>query len=399
MKKYDFDKVFDRWGTNAIKWDKTKDPTTPFYTECQEEEIVPMWIADMDFATAPSVVAAMEERIAHPIFGYGQLPDRYINAIADWQEKRFGTKGVKREHILYQNSVLGGVASVVEGYTQPGDYILTTQSTYTGFQATVKNLGRYFCYSELKKDEKGIFRMDFVDMEQQIIENKVSMMIFCSPHNPTGRVWEKSEIEAVVRLCEKHEVLLLSDEIWADFVMEPGKKHTPTQAISEGAKKITFAIYAPSKTFNLAGLIGAYSLCYNPKINDKVNKVAVATHYNNPNILSVAACYGAYEGGAQWVDELVEYIRKNQEYMHKFFVENCKGVKTDLPEGTYLLWVDIEETGMSVDEALTKLKSVGVVVNDGRTFRGASHLRFNLACPHSLVVKACEKMKAVFEQK
>lgn len=398
MTKYDFDKVWDRWDTNAIKWDKTKDASTDFYTQCDKEDVVPMWIADMDFATAPSVTAALEERIAHPIFGYCQLPDRYIAAIASWQKQRFDTDNIKRENILYQNSVLGGVASAVVAYTQPGDYILTLESTYTGFQTTVKNLGRYFCYSQLFKDAGGIFRMDFADMEKQIIDNKVSMMIFCSPHNPTGRVWDKPEIQEIVRLCIKHEVVLISDEIWSDFVVEPGKKHIPTQSISDTARQITFAIYAPSKTFNLAGLIGAYSVCYNKKMQEKIEKVAVATHYNNANVLSITACCGAYEGGGEWVDQLLLYIRKNQEYLHNFFTQQCKGVSAFLPQGTYLMWIDIEKTGMKVEEVLDKLKAVGILVNDGRAFRGKSHLRFNLACPHSQVAKACEKMKKVFEQ-
>ena len=396
MGNYNFDTVWDRWSKDAKKWDMTKQEGSSFCTPVNKGEVIPMWIADMDFATAPSVIEALEERIKHPLFGYFDPSDRYINAIASWQSRRFGTQGIKRENILYHNSVLGGVASAINAFTQPGDYILVNQTTYTGFQDITKRNGRYLAYSNLVEDKDGIFRMDFADMERKIVENNVQMMIFCSPHNPTGRVWEKEEIEGVVNLADKYNIMLLSDEIWADFVMEPGKKHIPTQSVSDRAKEITMAMYAPSKTFNLAGLLGSYSVIYNKHISNRVEKIAGATHYNGANVLSVAACYGAYEGGEQWLEELLVYVRRNQEYMYNFFTNQCKGVKTFLPQGTYLLWVDVEDCGMSVDEVISKLTQVGVIVNDGRTFQGKTHLRFNLACPMSMVVQACERMENVF---
>lgn len=393
-----FDKTIDRWATGARKWALTKDPSSPFYTEVPQEEVIPMWVADMDFPTADSVIDALRERIEHPILGYSVLDERYINAIASWQERRYGTKGVKAEHIQYQNSVLGGLCSAISVYTQPGEYILTSQATYIGFQNAINNLGRKIAFSPLKKDENGIFRMDFEDMEQQIVEKKIPMLIFCSPHNPTGRVWERWEIEKLVALCDKYNVLLFSDEIWADFIVQPGCKHIPTQSVSERAKEICIASYAPSKTFNLAGLIGSYTICYNPLINERVRRQGESTHYNNPNVLSLAACTGAYEGGEEYVDELMQYIRKNQEYMVDFF-NTRKGIEAYLPQGTYLLWVDVGGCGMDMDTVLKELSKVGVIVNDGRPFQGPTHLRINVACPHSQVVKACEKLATVFPAK
>ncbi len=396
MDKQFFDKVWDRWGNDALKWDMLKMEGSPFYTDVSKEEALPMWVADMDFATAPSVVKALQERVDHPLYGYFMLPDRYINAVASWQKTHFGTEGLKRENIMYQNSVLGGIATFIYAYSQPGDNILVNSATYTGFQGTVKNAGRFLVYSDLKQDEEGIYRLDLADMEEKIIKNNISLYIFCSPHNPTGRVWTFEEIQAVVDLCKKHNVFILSDEIWADFIMEKGKKHIPTQSISQDAKKLAIGLYAPSKTFNLAGLVGAYSIIHCPVMNKKIAKVAASSHYNMLNVLSVHALIGAYEGGSEYVKVMNEYIRENQEELYDFFTNKCTGVKTHLPEGTYLMWVDIKDTGMNMDDVLAKLKEVGIIVNDGRTFHGQTHLRFNCACPNIYIKKVIQKLSKIF---
>ncbi len=384
--KYDFDKKWDRIGKDSSKWDK---PTADHGTT----DIVPMWVADMDFATAPSVIDALKERIEHPIFGYFILSDRYFNAIINWHKTRFGNDTLKKEYIAYQNSVLGGVASCISAFTQPGDQILCNATTYTGFTNTVKGLGRQLCLSELVQDKDGIFRLDLEDMEKKIVENKIGLYIFCSPHNPTGRVWDKEEIEAVVDLCYKHKVILLADEIWADFTPS-GKKHIPTVTVSDKAKEITMAMYAPSKTFNLAGLVGSYSVIYNEYIRNRVAKVASMPHYNQNNVLSCTALIGAYEGGAEWVDELNAYIRGNQEYVYNYITEHFKGVKTYIPEGTYLMWLDCSGCGMDIQEVLDRMNACGVIVNDGRTFNGKTHIRMNLACPRS----QCEEAMRRFDQ-
>lgn len=392
---YDFDKVWDRVGHDATKWDAARDPKSPIYSTA--ETIVPMWVADMDFATAPSVVDALKERIEHPLFGYFPLPDRYIDAIANWQKTRFGISyPIERSNIMYQNSVLGGVASFLSAYTRPGENVLINSSTYVGFQGTAKNLARPLCYSDLVKDENGTYRMDFEDMERKIVENKTSVMIFCSPHNPTGRVWEKWEIEKVVELCDKYEMKIISDEIWADFIVDPNCKHIPTQSVSERAKQITMALYAPSKTFNLAGLVGSYSLMYNAQMINKITATAASTHYNGANVLSCHALIGGYEGGAEWVNQLVRYIRGNQEYIVNYMNEHFQGVKAYLPQGTYLLWVDITDCGKEFAAVYQEMKDVGVLVNDGHAFQGGSFLRFNTACPRSACEEAMKRLHKVF---
>lgn len=396
MSVYDFDKIWDRWGTDASKWELTTDKSGPYRCSVKREDIIPMWIADMDFATAPSVTQAISQRLCHPIFGHTEIPDRYINAISSWHERRFRVYGIGRQHIMHHTSVLGAVSCAITQYTRPNDSILMTETTYSGFPDTAKALGRNICLSPLYRDESGVFRMDFADIEKQIVEKSIPIFVFCSPHNPTGRVWERWEIEKIVDICARHNVLIISDEIWSDLVLQEGVRHIPTQSVNDTAKNITIALYAPTKTFNLAAILTSYSIIYNPEIAQKIKKASAATRYNGVDILALAACWGAYEGGEEWLEELIKYIRKNMEYMHDFFTRQCIGITADMPQGTYLLWVNVDKTGMDIGEVVEKLKNVGVIVSDGRSFNGKTHLRFNLACPFSTVVRACEAMKKVF---
>lgn len=392
-----FDKKIDRSGTMAYKWEAHKTPG-PYYSPVPEEDIVPMWIADMDFETAPSVVEAILKRARHPLYGYTLASPEYHNAIINWHATRYHNPDVKKEYILNHTSVLAGVAAAIEAFTLPADNILINQTTYTGFQSTVKNLGRTLVYSPLYLDENNIYRMDFEDMEKKIVANKIPMMIFCSPHNPTGRVWEKWEIEKIVDMCARHNVLLVADEIWADFVMDPNCVHIPTASVSDKAKEITISQYAPSKTFNLAGLQGSYSITYNPYLRDKINKVITANHSSAVSLLTMEALIGAYTGGAEYVDEMVKYVRKNQELMCDYF-NSCEGVSVLLPQGTYVLWVNFaglcEDSGIIRD----KLREVGVITTDGRNFHGKTFVRFNCACPRANCEKAIKAMKKIFKEK
>lgn len=390
--KFDFDKQWDRIGKDAVKWDAP-------VAETGRKDIIPMWVADMDFATAPSVQEALKARVEHPLYGYFSPTAQYYNAIINWHKTRYNNPAVKAEYIAYQNSVLGGVATAVAAYSQPGDQILCNATTYTGFTNTVKNLGRFLCLSELIEDENGVFRLNYEDMEQKIIANKIPIYIFCSPHNPTGRMWDKEEIEKVVEMCARLGVFLLSDEIWADFTPS-GKQHIPTASVSDKAKEITMSMYAPSKTFNLAGLVGSYYVIYNPMIRQRIDKVASMNHYNMVNVLSIAACTGAYEGGAEWVDEMNAYIRANQEYVNEFVAKNFKGVKTYCPEGTYLMWLNCEDSELGIQEILDRMKAAGVIVNDGRTFNGKHHVRLNLATPKANIVEGMKRLdEEVFNRK
>ncbi len=391
--RFDFTTVTDRRGLDSSKWDVIPIPGAEVLPGFSH---IPMWVADMDFPTAPCVIAAIQARLAaSPAMGYFGLKETgFYDAIKKWQFERNGVVIEDDDVISYENSVLGGVSNVIRTYTEEGEPVLLHSPTYIGFTGTVNAAKRKIILSELKQDEEGTYRMDFEDMEKKIVENNIKVAIFCNPHNPTGRVWTPEEIQAYVELMVKHNVKIIADEIWSDFIMEG--KHTPTQSVSELAKMNVSAMYACTKTFNLAGLVGAYSIIYNKETRDKCRELAAQTHYNQPNILSVHALVGAYNEGAPYVDELVKVIKSNQQHAYDVIQTWGGLVKTQKPQGTYVMFLDFtefcEKRGKTMDEVLQKCVSVGVICQDGRPFHGPCHARFNFACPHSSVVEAFDRL-------
>ena len=297
--KYDFETIMDRSGMDSIAVD-----TIPFEGATVKEGFskIPMWVADMNFATAPAITEAIAERIKHPAFGYFSLREEYYQAIIDWQKIRHGVEGIVQEHIGYENGVLGCVVSTLQAFCSAGDAVLVHSPTYVGFTHALENNGYHIIHSDLKRDENGVWRMDYEDMEEKIKKHHIHAAIFCSPHNPTGRVWERWEIEGAMEVYRRNDCIVISDEIWSDIILN-GNEHIPTQSISEDARERTVAVYAPTKTFNLAGLIGSYHIIYNSYLRDRVNKQSSLSHYNSCNVLSMHALIGAYKPeGQQWVD-------------------------------------------------------------------------------------------------
>lgn len=344
---------------------------------------------------------AIRERIAHPAFGYYVPRKEYYEEIIRWQERRNGVTGLTKACIGYENGVLGGVVSALNVLCSKGDNVLLHSPTYVGFTGALTNNGYHIVHSCLKKDEEGIWRMDFADMEKKIVENHIHACIMCSPHNPTGRVWERWELEKAMELFKKHDVYVVSDEIWSDLTLE-GYKHIPTQMISEDARNRTIAMYAPSKTFNLAGLIGSYHIIYNSWLRDRVEKESSLSHYNGMNVLSMYALIGAYkEEGYEWVDELRQVITGNIEFACDFIHDHFEGVEVSKPQGTYMLFLDCEKWckahGKTMDELERMGLEVGVMWQDGRPFHGEYGIRMNLALPLSRVKEAFERLdKYVF---
>ena len=265
-----------------------------------------------------------------------------------------------------------------------------------GFTGSLTNNGYEIVHSPLVKDENGVWRMDFDDMEKKLVEGKIHTAIFCSPHNPTGRVWERWEVEKAMELYKKHDVMVISDEIWSDLLLT-GYTHTPTQSVSEDAKMRTVALYAPSKTFNLAGLVGSYHIIYNKAIKDRVDKESSLSHYNSMNVMSMHALLGAYQPeGYEWVEELRQVITGNVNWACDFIAEHFEGVTVSKPQGTYMLFLDcaewLEKHGKTMDELLSAGWDVGVVWQDGRAFHGQTHIRMNLALPLSRVQEAFRRL-------
>lgn len=396
--KYDFTSIIDRRGWDAIAVDSVYNDSD-FGPDAPKEgfDVIPMWVADMNFPALPTIQEAIHQRVDHPAYGYFSPRREYTNSIISWQEQRNGVTGLKAEHIGYENGVLGGVLSVLGVICSKGDNVLVHAPTYIGFTSSLENNGYHIVHSHLVKDEENIWRMDFEDMEKKIKENHIHAAIFCSPHNPCGRVWERWEIEKAMEIYKKYDVFVVSDEIWSDLIM-PGYKHIPTQSISEDAKSRTAAMYAPSKTFNLAGLVGSYHIIYNSWLRERVEKESSLSHYNEMNVLSMYALMGAYrEEGHVWVDELCQVLSENIAYACNFIKEHFPEVKVARPQGTYMLFLDCsrwcETYGKTLDEVLKAGWDVGVAWQDGRPFHGCCHIRMNLALPLTRVQEAFVRLK------
>ncbi|RHP49778.1 aminotransferase class I/II-fold pyridoxal phosphate-dependent enzyme [Clostridium sp. AF32-12BH] len=392
--KYDFTSIMDRAGRDSIAADQIPIPGAQVKAGFDR---IPMWVADMNFPTVPTIPAAMMERVQHPAYGYFTPTKEYYRSIIQWQEKRNGVTGLEPKHIGYENGVLGGVVSALNVMCSRGDHVLLHSPTYIGFTRCIENNGYHIVHSPLVKDENGIWRMDFEDMEQKIVENHIHAAVFCSPHNPCGRVWERWEIEKAMEIYKKHDVYVVSDEIWSDLILE-GHKHIPTQSVSEDARNRTVAMYAPSKTFNLAGLVGSYHIIYNDWLRERILKESSLSHYNEMNVLSMHALIGAYkQEGYEWVDELRQVLTGNAEFACNFIQEHFDGVEVSKPEGTYMLFLDCttwcETHGKSIDELLKAGVEVGVIWQDGRPFHGPCHIRMNLALPLSRVKEAFGRLE------
>ncbi len=396
--KYDFTTVMDRRGKDAIAVDMVGMPGG-FAPGGPKEgfDVIPMWVADMNFPVVPTIPEAMMERAKHPAFGYFMPTEEYFGSIIRWQETRNDVTGLEAKHIGYENGVLGGVVTALNILCSRGDKVLVHSPTYIGFTNSLENNGYHIVHSELVRDENGIWRMDYADMERKIVENRIHAAIMCSPHNPTGRVWERWELEQAMELYRKHDVYVVSDEIWSDIILA-GYKHIPTQSVSEDAKLRTVGVYAPSKTFNLAGLVGSYHIIYNPRLKDRHDKESSLSHYNSMNVMSMHALIGAYKPeGYEWVDELNEVLTGNIDWAVEYIRTHFAGVEVSKPQGTYMLFLDCEKTGRDVGELLKAGWDVGVCWQDGRPFHGKHHIRMNLALPLSRVQEAFRRLdKYVF---
>lgn len=396
--KYDFTSIMDRRGKDSIAVEYIPIPGAQIR---EGFDTIPMWVADMNFPTVPTIPQAIMERAGHPAYGYFDAPAEYYHSIIQWHETRNGVTGLSKDCIGYENGVLGGVISALNVMCSKGGSVLLHSPTYIGFTSSLENNGYRIVLSPLIQDAEGVWRMDFEDMERKIVERKIHAAIFCSPHNPCGRVWERWEIEKAMELYKKHDVFVVSDEIWSDIILADNR-HIPTQSVSEDARNRTAAIYAPSKTFNLAGLVGSYHIIYNKWLRERVEKESSLSHYNNMNVLSMHALIGAYKPeGRAWLEELRQVLTGNVNYACEYIQKHFQGIRVSKPQGTYMLFLDCTEWckahGKTIDELLRSGAEVGVIWQDVRPFHGPCHIRMNLALPLSRVQEAFSRLdKYVF---
>ena len=398
--KYDFETMLQRRGKDSIAVDSIGTPGCPAAPK-EGFEAIPMWVADMNFATCPAITDAMIKRAQHPAFGYFRPSSEYYASIINWQEKRNGVQGLKPENIGYENGVLGGVISTLNALCAKGDKVLLHSPTYIGFTFALERNGYRIVHSPLRKDEQNVWRMDLEDMERKIVQNNIHAAIICSPHNPCGRVWTKEELRSVMELFEKHQVWVISDEIWSDLLIG-GSVHTPTQSVSDYAREHTAALYAPSKTFNLAGLVGSYHIIYNKWLLDQQQKEAELSVYNSMNVMSMHALIGAYsKEGMEWTDQLKEVLTDNVNFAYDHITKSFGGISLSKPQGTYMLFLHCEDWckkhSKTMDDLLKLGTDVGVAWQDGRPFHDPYGIRMNLALPTHMVKEAFSRLdKYVF---
>ena len=389
--KYDFDKVIDRLSSNSAKWSLSKELTGL-------DDVLPLWVADMDFACAPEIVEALKERVAHPIYGYTASSDKYYSGLIEWMKKRHEWSGIQRDWIGFTPGVVAGFNYAIQAYSHPGDKVILQPPVYYPMKMAIDNNGRRMVENPLKI-VNGRYVMDYEDLEKKI-DGRTKMIILCSPHNPVGRVWTRKELEQLVEVCEKKDIVIVSDEIHFDLIL--GKtKHTCTATISEEAMQRTVTLVAPSKTFNLAGLSNSSAIIPNKKLRDTFLNVLESNGVHFANTFGMVSQEAAYMSGEAWLDELLVYLRGNLKYLEDFIEKKIPGLKVYPLEGTYLAWVDCSSLGLS-DEKLKEfmLKKAKLWLDEGTMFGsgGSMFMRVNIACPRSTLKMALERLeKAVKE--
>lgn len=391
---YDFTTVIDRTGKDSVAVEKLPIPDV---TVSKNYFRIPMWIADMNFATAPSVQKHLLDRTAHPLFGYFNPSTEFYQSIINWQKDSHHIMGLTPDCIGYENGVLGGITTAAQAFCSPGDYILLHSPTYVGFTNTLTNNGFQIALSPLYLDNANIWRMDFDDMEKKIQTYNIHLAILCSPHNPTGRVWTLDELNRFMAICQKHNCIVLSDEIWSDLTLNT-TVHIPVQSISEDARQRTIAFYSPSKSFNLAGLTASYHIIYNQYLRNRMHKQASLCHYNTMNVLSMHALIGAYsKEGRQWLYELNQTLNSSIDFACSYIQERLNGISISKPQSTYMLFLNCRqwclEHNISMDSLLKSGIESGVIWQDGRPFHDPYGIRINLAVPPVLLHEAFRRLE------
>lgn len=388
MSTFDFDTVINRRGTNSYKWDIVK-----------EEDVIPLWVADMDFKAAPAILEALKKRVEHGVFGYTLVPDSYYEAIINWFARRHNWQ-IDRSWIIYTTGVVPAVSCAIKALTLPGEKVLIQTPDYNCFFSSIKNNGCEVAENELVRRGDS-YEVDFEDFERQCADEKTTVFLLCNPHNPAGRVWTKEELERMNDICLTHGVRVISDEIHCELVM-PGHRFTPFAAISDACRDNSVVLNSPTKAFNIAGLQIANIICANPAMRRRIDRAVNINEVCDVNPFGVVALQAAYNESEEWLDSLNHYIWGNYLALKEFIAKELPRLEVARLEGTYLAWVDIKATGLTSDEAYEKLMKEGrVYVNSGTMYgrrAGEGYLRINLACPRATLLEGMKRMGGVLRQ-
>ena len=389
--KYDFSQVIERNNTLSIKYDFAKERKKP-------SDLLSLWVADMDFPVAQEIKDALIERCNHGIFGYSEVKTPYYEVIAKWYQEKFNWT-TKKQWLVKTPGVVAAIANAIRAFTNIGDAVLIQKPVYYPFFLTIEDNQRKVVNNSLVY-KNGRYEMDFVDFEEKIISHKVKLFVLCSPHNPVGRVWNKEELLKIGDICLKHKVIVVADEIHADFVYH-GHQHQVFANLKTDYQEITVTCTAPSKTFNIAGLQVSNIFIANENLRKKFKQELKKTANADINVMGLIACQAAYSQGEDWLRQVKIYIAENLEYVKTFLRDNLPQVKLVEPEGTYLLWLDFRELNLTEEELEDLIINKAKLWLDGGTMFGAEGVgfqRINIACPQKILIQAFTQLKEALKQ-
>ena len=387
MENYNFDEIVNRRGTNCVKWDVEN-----------EDGIIPMWVADMDFPAAPAIRKAVEARAKHGVYGYTIVPDSYYRAITSWFKRRHGWT-IDKEWIIYTTGVIPAISAAIKALTMPGEQVLIQTPVYNCFFSSIKNQGCQILENPLKRNGNS-YVVDWDDFERKCADEKTTVFLLCNPHNPSGRVWTEAELARMNEICLRHRVAVVSDEIHCELVM-PGNKFTPFAAVNEDCKNNGVTLNSPTKNFNIAGLQIANIVCANPVWRRRIDRAINIFEVCDVNPFGPVALEAAYNDSENWMDELNEYLFANYQLLCDTFAKELPQYEVMRLEGTYLVWVDVRPSGLTSDEVTEKLLKEGKVqVNSGTMYgqtTGEGYVRINIACPRATLIEGLKRMVNVLK--
>lgn len=386
MKHYNFDEIIDRKGTSCVKYDGLKNAYQG------KENLIPLWVADMDFATPDFIVEALKKRCEHPVFGYTFDDDEYYESIQTWLDYKYHWK-TEREWISYIPGIVKGIGLAVQCFTQPGDKVIIQPPVYHPFRLVPTRMGREVVYNPLKLED-GVYKMDFEQLES-LIDKDCKMLILSNPHNPGGVVWEKEALVKLAQICSAHGILVISDEIHAEMTY-PQFRHHPFATVSEEAAACSVTFMAPSKTFNIAGIVSSYALVPDSRIREKFYSFLEAGELNAGTIFAFTATKAAYTYGAEWLQQMRSYVIENVNFVDEYLKKNIPQIKVYRPQASFLVWLDCRELKLSQPELVQLFEDkAGLALNDGTMFgkEGEGFMRLNIGCPRSILNQALESLK------
>lgn len=375
---YDFDKIIPRRGTNSYKWDSMP----------EDRDVLPLWVADMDFRTAPAIIDALARRVEHGIYGYVHVPDKYYKSVIDWFDRRHNWL-IDREWFIYTSGVVPAISAVIKALAEPGDGVIVQTPVYNCFFSSIRNNGCRIITNPLKYENR-TYRIDYEDLECKAAAPDTKLMLLCNPHNPAGRVWTREELCRIGEICIKNHVTVISDEIHCELVF-PGHVYTPFASINKKHLQNSVTCISPSKSFNMAGLQIANIIAADDRVRQQIDKAININEVCDVNPFGIEATIAAYNQGEEWLIQLLDYLKTNYDFLCDFFTENLPQFTVTELEGTYLVWTDCSILHMSSDELQALLlEETGLWLNSGTMYgeEGEGFMRWNIACPRAVLEDA-----------